>query len=115
METPTTETGTGENAPRDAAYWAKGLARLSLGEVPQGALNLNVEGRRVTGPLQGFGKMWQKTYRVRLGAVVAPADVIRTWKARFPEFWPRGNRFYGPLTGIVPGEVALLKRSGRDA
>lgn len=108
METPTTEIDTGENAPRDAAYWAKGSARLSLGEVPEGALNLNVEGRRATGPLQGFGKMWQKTYRVRLGAAVAPAEVIRTWKARFPEFWPRGNRFYGPLTGIAPGEVALI-------
>src|SRR5262249_8234389 len=23
-------------------------------------------------------------------------------------FWPKGNRFYVPLTGITPGEVALL-------
>ena len=31
--------------------------------------------------LQGFGKMWQKTYRIRLeGAGVTPADVIQAWK-----------------------------------
>jgi hypothetical protein len=53
--------------------------------------------------------MWQKTYQVRLPAErVSPAMVIATWKERFPDFWPEGNRFYGPLTGIEPGEVALL-------
>ena len=31
------------------------------------------------------------------------------WKKRFPEFWPPGNRFYAPLTGIQPGEVALIR------
>jgi hypothetical protein len=51
--------------------------------------------------------MWQKTYRIRLGAV-APVDVISTWKHEFPRFWPPGNRFHAPLAGIQPGEVALL-------
>ena len=37
-----------------------------------------------------------------------PTELIATWKQRFPEFWPDGNRFYAPLTGIEPGEVALL-------
>jgi hypothetical protein len=95
--------------PRDAAFWAKDVARLHLGEVPAEAVNLNVTGRRVVGPVQGFGKMWQKTYRVELtGAGVTPAEVIAAWKADFQSFWPTGNRFYGPLTGIAPGEVALL-------
>jgi hypothetical protein len=53
--------------------------------------------------------MWQKTYQVRLpGDRVSSTDLIATWKQHFPEFWPEGNRFYGPLTGIQPGEVALL-------
>jgi hypothetical protein len=31
-------------------------------------------------PLQGFGQMWQKTFRIRLnGAQVKPAEVIKTW------------------------------------
>ena len=25
-----------------------------------------VEGKRLVGPVQGFGKLWQKTYKVRL-------------------------------------------------
>ena len=44
--------------PRDAAYWAKNVTTLKLGEVPAEAVNLNVTGRRVVGPVQGFGKMW---------------------------------------------------------
>jgi hypothetical protein len=70
---------------------------------------LNVAGRRATGPLQGFGQMWQKTYRIRLtGAQVTPQEVIREWKAHFPEFWPKGNDFYACMTSIEPGEVAVL-------
>jgi hypothetical protein len=96
-------------ASRDAAFWAKNVSTLQVGAVPAQAINLNVTGRRVVGPVQGFGKMWQKTVRVRLpGAQVAPAEVIRTWKAEFQRFWPERNWFYAPLAGIAPGEVALL-------
>ena len=96
-------------AARDATNWAKKVSTLNVSEVPEGAVNINVEGKRLASPLQGFGKMWQKTYQVRLPAErVAPAELIATWKQRFPEFWPEGNMFYGPLTGIEPGEVALL-------
>jgi len=95
-------------SPRDAAYWAQQGTNLRVGAAPLNEVN-NVDGRKAVGPLQGFGKMWQKTYRVRLaGSPVTPTELIRTWKERFPSFWPRGNRFYVPLTGIMPGEVALL-------
>jgi hypothetical protein len=91
------------------ASWAGPVARLNVPDVPEGAVSFNVEGRRVTSPIQGFGKMWQKTYQVRLPArTVSPTDLIAMWKLRFPEFWPEGNHFYGPITGIEPGEVALL-------
>jgi hypothetical protein len=96
-------------ASRDEASWAKSVSHLNVGEVPEGASNRNVDGRRVTSPIQGFGKMWQKTYQVRLPADhVSATELIATWKQRFPEFWPDGNSFYAPLTGIEPGEVALL-------
>jgi hypothetical protein len=98
-----------EQSTRDAGYWARPIAKLTVTRVPAGATYLNVEGRRVSSPIHGFGQMWQKTYRVHLrGAGVSPAEVIRTWKERFPEFWPRGNAFFAPLTGIAPGEIALL-------
>jgi hypothetical protein len=109
--TPTDKTSGVEEevAARDAANWAKSVSRLNVSEVPEGAVNINVEGRRLTSPIQGFGKMWQKTYQVRIPtARVSSRDLISTWKQRFPEFWPEGNNFYGPLTGIAPGEVALL-------
>jgi hypothetical protein len=89
--------------------WAKPVERLHVAGVPGEAINLNVEGRQLTGPLHGFGQMWQKTYLVRLSGVdVTPTELIQTWKENFPHFWPEGNRFYGPLTGINPGEVAVL-------
>lgn len=98
-----------EAGPRDEAYWAKQVTKLKVGEVPAEAVARNVEGRRVVGPIQGFGKMWQKTYRVRLrGADVSPQDVITAWKENFASFWPEKNFFYGPLTGIAPGETAVL-------
>jgi len=98
--------------PRDAAYWAKNVSTLRLGEVPAEAFNLNVTGKRVVGPVQGFGRMWQKTYRVELpGVDLSPAEVVAAWKSAFASFWPATGRFYGPLTGIAPGEVALLNIS----
>lgn len=101
-----------EGQARDAAYWAPLVAKLRVSGVPEEALNLNVDGRRVLGPLQGFGQLWQKTYRVRLsGSLATPAQVIKAWKENFSEFWPRGNRFYAPITGIAPGEVAVLRLS----
>jgi hypothetical protein len=95
------------------ASWARPVDRLKAPIVAAEAVNLNVEGRRLTGPVKGFGQMWQKTYTVRLTGVAAtPAEVIRTWKANFPKFWPKGNRFYAPLTDIQPGDVAILNLAG---
>jgi hypothetical protein len=92
--------------------WAKPVDTLSAGAAPDGAPNL-VEGKRLVGPVQGFGKMWQKTYKVRLdGVATTPAEVIAAWREGFPTFWPKGNDFYAPLTGLDPGEVALIKLTG---
>jgi hypothetical protein len=89
--------------------WAKSVDALRVSELPPEALNLNVEGRRAVGPLQGFGQLWQKTYRIRLtGADVTPEQVIRTWKADLPRFKPAGQRFYPPPKGVAPGEVVLI-------
>ena len=77
--------------------------------LPQDSLDINVEGREPTAPDDGFGQLWRKRHRVRLlGANVSPEEVIRVWRERFGEFWPEGNEFYRPLTGLEPGEVALI-------
>lgn len=96
-------------AARSATSWATSVTHLSVADVPEGAVNLNVEGRRLASPIQGFGKMWQKTYRVAIPSErVSATDLVAAWKQHFPEFWPEGNHFYGALTGIKPGDVALL-------
>ncbi len=96
---------------RDEANWAASVDRLSVPDVPAGARSATVEGRRLTGPLQGFGQMWQKTYRVAIDGVT-PEEVIDVWKREYGDFWPETNRFYAPLAGIQPGEVGLI--SGRS-
>jgi hypothetical protein len=97
---------------RDAANWAQPVAKLTVAGARPGAANLNVEGRGLTGPLQGFGALWQKTYRVPLArAGVSPQDVVGYWKAHLPELMPSDSRFYPSLTGVQPGEVVLINAS----
>ena len=104
---PPTETATRR---ADTDSWARPVDRLAVSDPSAGGVAATVTGRRAAGPLQGFGQMWQKTFRVRLPAdtTLTPQQVVATWKAEFPTFWPKGNTFYAPLAGIRPGEVALL-------
>ena len=108
--TPSGSTATiGLPPTRADSNWSKPVDRLAMGSVPSSAININVDGRRLVGPVQGFGQLWQKRYEVRLdGADVTPEAVVATWKAEFGSFWPKGSRFYGPVTSLAPGEVALL-------
>ena len=101
-DTPRGEAGGRE----DHENWAALVEALEVERRP-GVRGTNVAGRRLNGAIQGFGKMWQKTYSVG-GLSVTPEAAIAEWKAHFAEFWPPGNRFAGSLTGIQPGEVALL-------
>jgi hypothetical protein len=90
----------------DIDHWARPVDRLVT--APSDGLD-TVRGRQTMGVIQGFGKLWQKTFRVPLrGVETTPQEVIAVWKKEFPSFWPRGNTFHAPLPGIEPGEVALL-------
>jgi hypothetical protein len=98
-----------QDGRQSADAWARPVHALEVTGVAPGGKGINVAGRRPTSPIQGFGQMWQKTYRVRLeGTDVEPRAVIAAWKERFGEFWPSGSRFFAPLAGIAPGEVAGL-------
>jgi hypothetical protein len=93
---------------RDTANWAPSVDRLSAVGV-EGAKVDSVTGKRVSGPLQGFGQLWQKTFTVRLpDTELTPKQLIAVWKGAFATFWPKSATFYAPLAGIAPGEVALL-------
>ena len=94
---------------RDEGNWAAPVDRLRVSQVPSGAGGLNVDGREVVSPMQGFGPLWQKTYRVRLsGAQATPEEVVRVWKENFPRFQPPENRFFPSLAGVKPGEVMFI-------
>jgi hypothetical protein len=97
---------------RTTEGWAKPVQRLDVPGVEPGTTAINVAGKRPTSPIQGFGRMWQKTYRVRLvGSGIAPRELTDIWKERFGSFWPKKSRFFAPLAGIAPGEVAALNVS----
>lgn len=93
--------------PRNAENWAKPIQEFHVGDIDATAPKGNVEGRRPTGPLQGFGQLWQKTYEVVIPGP-SPEEVISTWKTNFGEFWYPSNKFYAPAAGISPGEVAIV-------
>ncbi|HUQ16302.1 MAG TPA: hypothetical protein VM070_00790 [Candidatus Saccharimonadales bacterium] len=95
---------------RNDANWAK-PGKLDPSNVA-GAINANVRGRKLNAANGGFGRLFQKTFSVRLeGAAVTPQEVIQTWKTRFGEFWPKGQKMFLPATGIAPGEVGLINSS----
>jgi hypothetical protein len=94
--------------PRDAENWADPTDVFHVGDVAEGAVTGNVEGRKPMGPLQGFGQLWQKSYEVRIPGPT-PETVISTWKENFDEFWYPSNKFYAPAGGIAPGEVAVIE------
>jgi anti-anti-sigma regulatory factor len=97
---------------RETSFWARPIERIRLTEIPEGATNLNVDGLEVVGPMQGFGQLWEKTFRVRLaGSHASPKDAIKALKAHFPSFQPPQNRFYPTRAGIAPGEVVLINAS----
>src|SRR6188474_1586392 len=94
---------------RNDSNWAKTLGRLNVSNVPAGATIINVQGHEVVSPMQGFGPLWQKTYRVRLtGLGITPQAVMQTWKENFSKFQPPENRFYPAMQGIKPGEILFV-------
>ena len=92
---------------RDDSNWAKPVKHLDP-SVMDGAINANVRGRRLNAANGGFGRLYQKTFSVQVGSTVTPETVVGTWKARFGDFWPKGQRMFLPATGIAPGEVGII-------
>ena len=94
---------------RSTDSWATPVERLDITEIPTGALNLNVQGRPLFGPLQGFGQLCQKTYRIGLrNSTPTPQEVIATWKQNVAELKPPQKHFYPSSIGIKPNELVLI-------
>lgn len=93
--------------------WAASIDYLSVSEIPKSAMNINVNGRRVTSPVIGFGRLWDKKYRLSLNDNdVSPQEIITLWKSEFPSFWPKGNTvFTSGKAQVAPGTQAVLNLS----
>ncbi|MDD5094799.1 MAG: hypothetical protein PHV74_10540, partial [Dehalococcoidia bacterium] len=97
---------------RDISYWAKPVSRLTVPPMPPEAINRNMKGLRVVGPVEGFGQLWQKVYRLRVSKTgITPEDAIKALTKNFPSFQPPYNRFYPMPAGIQPGEVVAIDSS----
>jgi hypothetical protein len=93
--------------PRNAANWAANVDHLEV-TVENSAAGYNIQGRRVTGPQQGFGKLWQRSYTTNLGDAIEPKALISDWRKHFGDYWPKGATFHNTLTGMEPGDVAPI-------
>ena len=100
----------GQRSPsKTGDAWPGLFTRLSVRVMPSEAINLNLNGRRVTGPLQGFGQLWHKTYTAVLKEIkLSPHELIEILKTNFTRFQPLSNRFYPGPAGIKPGEIILI-------
>lgn len=84
-------------------------SRVAFTKTPTGAVVRNVADERLTSPIQGFGRLWRKQYRVSLaGTDATPEEVVAIWKAEFGQFWPNMAHFYGSSDRITVGESALI-------
>jgi anti-anti-sigma factor len=90
--------------------WAKSVDHQSLAGIPEGVMNINVAGRRPSSPVHGFGRLWDKRYRLRLDDTdLEPRQIISLWRDEFPDFWPKGNHlFTSGNAAIAPGTAVLL-------
>lgn len=91
------------------ANWAMPVTELFVPPMPAEARNLNVNGRRPVGPIEGFGPLCQKIFRLRItDPSISPETAIAVLKENFPAFQPSFNRFYPSPEGIKPGEIVLI-------
>ena len=89
--------------------WAIPGVATPVSGLPPGMVNLNVEGRSSTSPVEGFGSMRLVTYRLALpGITLTPVEIVQIWNSNFSSFWPVGNRFHACGSGMLPGVTGVI-------
>ena len=105
----TEENDRGLSLSMNANSWAKPVPALSIVNRIKGGRNLNVTGRRAVGPVNGFGPLWQKIFRLSIdNSTITPEEAIAALKQNFPAFQPTFNRFSPSPAGVAPGEIVLI-------
>jgi anti-anti-sigma factor len=107
--TSTPESETHVSVFEDREHWAEPVETLTVPPMPEEARNLNVDGCRAVGPVNGFGQLWQKIYRLHIDDhSTTPENAVATLKQNFVDFQPAFNRFFASQAGIRPGEIVLI-------
>lgn len=92
-----------ENSPFD-----NGKRLTACDSLPADVLRL-LQGRRPQPPFEGFGGLRMRTYTALLpGLTLTPQQVLATWVANFPAFWPQGNYFVPCAPSLEPGVTAAI-------
>jgi hypothetical protein len=92
----------------DPEAFSPPLETIPDDSVREGPAKTTVEGRRTQGPAMGFGQLWEKNFHARFrDPNLRPSVVMDAWKDNLHLFWPKGNRFYPSVFGIVPGAVGV--------
>jgi anti-anti-sigma factor len=104
----------GDGRMLDSANWAiPGAAPPNSRNIPPMILN-TFRHHGVSGPLQGFGQLWEKTCLMPLGkSRLQPAGIIETLKKQFAVFSSPDTIITLPDGGITPGEIMGIKISYR--
>ena len=98
-----------EIKPQDTDYWTPPIDKISVPFTSPTGFNLNVSGRFVAGPVNGFGQLWQKIYWLQVNdPAITPEAAIQAVKDNFPSLQPSYNHFYPSPQGIKPGEIVLF-------
>ena len=93
----------------DTNHWARNIPYLIVPPMPEQARNLNVDGLGTVSPVNGFGQLWEKIYRLYINdSRITPEYTVEVLKQNFPQFQPSFNRFYPSPAGIKPGEIVLI-------
>ncbi len=96
----------------DLSNWARPVAEIMVPPMPPEARNLNVSGLRAGGPVNGFGQLWQKVFRLPINNPrITPEAVIVALEENFPAFQPSFNAFFPSRDGIQPGAIVLIDSS----
>jgi hypothetical protein len=91
---------------------APNTERLHVQNPPDEDFAANLDNKKVTNPSDGFGQLWERTYRVRLdGCTLSAAEVMANWKRNFPRYQPEENRFMPTEGGVTPGAIIYIGAS----
>ena len=97
---------------RDNKGWSTLKSKLIVSDNRPNAININVNNRTVLGPLQGFGSVLEKEYKLQIpNSQLSAQELMSKFRSSFITLQPPQNVFYPSSKGIEAGETVLIDSS----